>query len=378
VLAFAGAWSLGEIARTHVLTGFPWNLAGTVWAFAALPMQAAAWVGLHGLSLATVIVAALPTLGWRGLGTAAAMLAAGAAIGLLRLWPGEPAPAPVAIRIVQGNIPQSAKWDDALRAQHFRKYLVVWPETASPYDLVNDAVAREAAAMVLPEGGLLLAGHVRVQRQPALAVFNSLAVLDAEGRVLDSFDKAHLVPFGEYVPLRRILPLPTVVRSTLDFSAGPGPRTIDAGLAGVPSFGPLICYEAIFPGQVVASGARPGWLVNVTNDAWFGRISGPWQHLAAARFRAVEEGLPLVRAANTGISAVFDARGRTVGRLDLGATGVVAAPLPASRPPTLFAQTGVWGPAMLASFALLGGVMQRLMAYGRVHASKKKDERRSG
>jgi apolipoprotein N-acyltransferase len=389
VLAFAGAWSLGEIARTYVLTGFPWNLAGTVWAFGAAPMQGAAWVGLHGLSLATMIVAALPILGWRGMAAAAALLAAGAGLGVARLWPEEPAPAPVAIRIVQGNIAQGAKWDDTLRLQHFRKYLaltanappaeagetmvVVWPETASPYDLANDAVAREAAAMALPDGGLLLAGSVRVERQPTLAVFNSLVALDSDGRVVDRFDKAHLVPFGEYVPLRSILPLPTVVRSTLDFSAGPGPRTIDAGLSGVPAFGPLICYEAIFPGNVVAPGERPGWLVNITNDAWFGKISGPWQHLAAARFRAVEEGLPLVRAANTGISAVFDSRGRTVARLGLGATGVVAAPLPASAPPTLFAQTGVWVPAMLAMFALVGGLAQRRVAFMRMHPSKKID-----
>ena len=394
ILAFAGAWSLGEIARSYVLTGFPWNLVATVWAFNAAPMQAAAFVGVHGLSLATMIVAALPSLGRRGFAVAGAMLLAGAALGVARLWPEEHAPAPVALRIVQGNIAQGTKWDDALRAQHFRKYLaltanappagpdetmvVIWPETASPYLLASDSVAQQAAASVLPEGALLLAGSVRIEREPQLQVYNSMVVLDAGAALRDVFDKAHLVPFGEYVPLREFLPLPRIVRATLDFSAGPGPRSIDAGIAGVPPFGPLICYEAIFPGQVVAEGARPGWLVNITNDAWFGRVSGPWQHLAAARFRAVEEGLPLARAANTGISAVFDSRGREVARLGLGATGVIAAPLPAALPPTLFAQTGVWLPALLAMFALAAGLARRRVAFDGVSASKKLDDTAKG
>lgn len=377
--AFAGAWSLGEILRTYVLTGFPWNLAGTVWAFAALPMQAAAYVGLPGLSLATVLLCTLPMLGRRGWAAAVLLLTAGAGLGFARLWPAEPPPTPVAIRIIQGNIAQGTKWSESLRAQHFQKYLAltraapppgpgetlvaVWPETASPYPLASDEDARDLAAMALPEGGLLLAGSVRIARAPALRVFNSLVALDAEGTVRGIYDKAHLVPFGEYVPLRRLLPLPTVVRATLDFSAGPGPRTLDPGLPGVPAFGALICYEAIFPGAVVQPGRRPGWLVNITNDAWFGRTSGPWQHLAAARFRAVEEGLPLARAANTGISAVFDARGRELGRIGLGVTGVLAAPLPAAMPPTMFAQTGMWMPGILAVFVLLLGFYHHTVVF---------------
>jgi apolipoprotein N-acyltransferase len=374
LLAFTGAFSLGEMARGLVLTGFPWNLLGTAWAFGALPMQLAGFIGLNGLSLLTVLVACLPILGARGLLQAGVALLVGAAVGLARLWPQEPPPTAVAVRIVQGNIPQGAKWDEALRIQHFRKYLAltagadpaapgetmvaIWPETASPYLLVEDAIAREAAASVLPPGGLLLAGSVRIERVPGFRVFNSLVAIDSRGEVKDAFDKAHLVPFGEYVPLRRVLPLPTVVRSTVDFSAGPGPRTVDAGVPGVPPFGPLICYEAIFPGAVVAPGARPDWLVNVTNDAWFGRVSGPWQHLAAARFRAVEEGLPMVRAANTGISAVFDARGRTVARLGLGETGVIGAPLPAALSPPVFARLGVALPGVLALCAVILGLFR--------------------
>jgi apolipoprotein N-acyltransferase len=385
VLAFAGAWSLGELARTYILTGFPWNLMGTAWAFGALPMQGAAFVGLHGLSLATVLLAALPSLGRRALLPAAGLLAAGLLLGLARLWPAEPAPQPVAVRIIQGNIPQGLKWDNALRARHFEHYLrltaeapdpepgetfvAIWPETASPYFLAEDPGARQAIADVLPDGGLVLAGSVRVARQLELRVFNSLVAVDRRADVPATYDKAHLVPFGEYVPLRAILPLPRVVRSQVDFSPGAAPQTI--ALEGLPPFSPLICYEAIFPGAVVAPGARPAWLVNISNDAWFGRISGPWQHLAAARFRAVEEGLPLVRATNTGISAVYDSRGRTVARLGLGVAGVVATPLPSAGAATVFAHAGMWVPWMLASCAAVAGIWRRRVAFHGMDLFKK-------
>jgi apolipoprotein N-acyltransferase len=373
LLVFAGSWTLAELARGVVLTGFPWNLIGTVWAFDAVALQGAAYVGVHGLSLATMVLSGLPLLGgWRPLAMGAGAVALALALGVARLLAPEPAPHPVALRIVQGNVPQGQKWTDALRAGNFRKHLaltanappaapgettvVIWPETASPYLLATDAVAREAAASVLPEGGLLLAGTVRVERPP-FQVFNSLVGLDHLGQVRAVFDKAHLVPFGEYVPLRGVLPLETIVRGNVDFTAGPGPRTIDPQVAGVPPFSALICYEVIFPGQVVARDApRPEWLVNVTNDAWFGNSAGPRQHLAAARLRAVEEGLPVVRAANTGISAVFDSRGREVARLGLGVTGSIAAPLPAAWPGTVFAHTGVWGPFGLALVVLGLGV----------------------
>jgi apolipoprotein N-acyltransferase len=365
LLVFAGAWTLAELARGIMFTGFPWNLMGSVWAFDAIALQGAAYVGVHGLSLATMLLAGLPLMAGRrpvAMGGGAVVLAG--VLGVARLLAAEPAPHPVALRIVQGNVPQGQKWSDGLRAQHFRRHLaltanaapagpgettvVVWPETASPYLLATDAVAREAAASVLPEGGLLLAGTVRVERPPFQA-FNSLVGLDHLGELRAVFDKAHLVPFGEYVPLRAWLPLETIVRGNVDFSAGPGPRSIDPGVAGVPPFSPLICYEIIFSGRVVARDApRPQWLLNVTNDAWFGNSAGPRQHLAAARLRAVEEGLPVVRAANTGISAVFDSRGREVARLGLGVTGSIAAPLPAVWGATLFSHTGVWGPTLLA------------------------------
>jgi apolipoprotein N-acyltransferase len=386
VLGFAGLWVLSELARGVVLTGFPWNLMGSAWAFGSLPIQGAAWVGVHGLSLATVILALLPLV-WsrRAVAVGGAILAGGFAIGLLRLWPEEPTPAPVALRVIQGNIAQGHKWRDDLRAAHFRHYLqltastpppspeggegqvlVIWPETASPYLLASDSAARGFAADALPEGAVLLAGTPRLERlpegsNPPVRIWNSLVGLDDRGEVIATYDKHHLVPFGEFVPLRHVLPLQTIVPGNLDFSRGPGPRTVTlAGGLGVPAFSPLICYEVIFSGNVTAGGQRPGWMLNLTNDAWFGVSSGPFQHLAAARLRAVEEGLPLVRAANTGISAVFDARGRTVAALGLNQTGVIAAPLPAALPPTPFSRGGVLIPLVLALAAVGGGILLRI------------------
>lgn len=376
VLAFAGLWTLAEIARGYLLTGFPWNLLGTVWAFGALPVQGAAWIGTHGLSALTVVLACLPLVwGRTAWAVGGAVLAGGAAFGLVRIAAEEPPPGPTTIRVVQGNIAQAHKWRDELRIAHFRRYLgltagvppagadegpmvVIWPETASPYMLDSDATARSLAAGALPEGALLIAGSVRIERgaggsDPQVRVWNSLLAIDRSASVIGLYDKHHLVPFGEYVPLRNVLPIETVVPGNLDFSAGPGPRTLTLPGTGVPPFSPLICYEVIFPGNVVAPGERPAWLLNLTNDAWFGVSSGPYQHLASARMRAVEEGLPLVRAANTGVSAVFDARGRTVASLGLNRTGVIAAPLPAARAATPYARAGVWLPAGI-SILLLG------------------------
>lgn len=378
-LAFAAAWLAAEMLRGVLFTGFPWNLLGTVWAFASLPIQAAAWMGVHGLSLATVLLALAPLAGrrgWAGMGLALAVFAG---IGLIRLWPAEPEPEPVALVLVQGNVAQEAKWREDTRMPIFRRYIeltdngvraamaqapesrivVVWPETASPFLLASDARAAEMATAPLPPGALLLAGSVRAEFGAdgrASRVWNSLVALDAQGTVLDAYDKAHLVPFGEYTPLRGLLPIRIVV-SALDFTAGPGLRSIT--LPGLPAFGGLICYEVIFPGRVAAA-ERPGFLLNITNDAWFGVSAGPYQHLAAARLRAVEEGLPLVRAAQTGISTVLDARGRTVARMGLAETGVLLAPLPRPLPATPFAHLGLWIPglmlALISIFAIYGSI----------------------
>jgi apolipoprotein N-acyltransferase len=374
VLVFGGAWVLFELLRGFVFTGFPWNLLGTVWAFGALPVQGAAWVGVHGLSLATVLVVATPLLGRRAMLSGAAALAGFALFGLVRLWPAEPEPQRAGLLIVQGNIAQEVKWREEHRIPILRRYIegtreaalaalrelpedhglvVIWPETAVPFLLADDPEVRQLVAGALPQRAMLLSGSVRAEFGPdrrARRVFNSLVAVDPAGEVRGVADKVHLVPFGEYMPLSGLLPI-RVVQGGMDFTPGENLQPVRAGW--VPPFGALICYEVIFPAMVVPR-ERPEWLVNLTNDAWFGISAGPWQHLATARLRAVEEGLPLARAAQTGISAVFDARGREVARLGLGETGVLRAPLPSPRGPTPFARLGLLLPAMLAGacFAL--------------------------
>ncbi|MBY0337748.1 MAG: apolipoprotein N-acyltransferase [Acetobacteraceae bacterium] len=361
-LAFAGAWVLAELARGVLFTGFPWNLLGTAWAFAAWPIQAASLFGTHFLSFVTVLAACLPSLrDWRAVGAAAALVALLLGYGGWRMAGGPPPPEAVRIVVVQGNIAQDLKWDEDQRLPIFQRYVAltqlgaqaaaqahpeapvvaVWPETASPYLLTQDPDAIRLAASALPPRGLLLAGTVRAQwtsEGRVSALYNSLAAVTALGEFAGVYDKHHLVPFGEYMPLGGLLPI-RMVTGGVDFSAGPGPRTV--ALPGVPPVSPLICYEVIFPGAVVASENRPAWLLNVTNDAWFGVSAGPFQHLAAARLRAVEEGLPLVRAAQTGISAIFDSQGRVVARMGLMATGTLGEWLPGAGPPTLFSRLGL-------------------------------------
>jgi len=379
IAAFAGAWVLAELLRGFLFTGFPWNLLGTVWAFAALPLQPAAFIGVHGLSLLTVLLASLPALQsrrWAGAGVV--VLVAWMAFGAWRLAEPAPPPQPVRLVLVQGNIAQDVKWQADQRMPIFQRYLAltelaaraareaepqatiaaIWPETASPFLLAQDEQARRLAAATLPANSVLLAGAIRAEwaADGSLArVFNSLVGVGPDASVLGVADKVHLVPFGEYMPLGGLLPIRMVVGG-MDFSAGPGLRNLEIG--ALPPIGPLICYEVIFPGQVIGP-QRPDWLLNVTNDAWFGLSAGPFQHLAAARLRAVEEGLPMVRAAQTGISAVFDSRGRLQARLGLGQTGTVSAWLPAPEPPTIFAFQGLAIPVILSLALMLPATLLR-------------------
>ncbi|HEX7970327.1 MAG TPA: apolipoprotein N-acyltransferase [Stellaceae bacterium] len=214
---------------------------------------------------------------------------------------------------------------------------VIWPEAAAPPLLERLPDVRQLMAEIVPPGGLLITGAERaepVQGWPPQHFWNSVVALDDRGEIVATYDKAHLVPFGEYVPLRGVLPMDKIAPSVGDFTAGPGPRTLK--LAGLPPVSPLICYEAIFPGAVIDPAQRPAWLLNVTNDAWYGFTSGPFQHLAIARVRAVEEGLPLVRAANNGVSAVIDPYGRLIAKLNLDSIGVVDSPLPRALGPTTY------------------------------------------
>ncbi len=371
VLVLAAAWTAMEWFRGVAFTGFPWNSLGIVWTPFDGMIQLASVTGVFGLTLITVIVAAAPALvsgdpesrRWLPLAAVGVLLGVVWAGGIWRLdGAGEAMVPGVKLRLVQANISQRLKWRPELRGRHFAQYLalsrsgegvthVIWPETAAPFVVANDSARRRIMASVIPPGGLLLTGSIRTTPRgiTPFRVWNSLHAIDRNGRITATYDKFHLVPFGEYVPFRSLLDFTKLTAGRTDFSRGSGPRTLV--LEGLPPVSPLICYEAIFPGRVVDPAARPGWLLNVTNDAWFGISSGPYQHFASARFRSVEEGLPLVRAANTGISAVVDSYGRIVAKLDLGVQGVLDAPLPqALATPPPFARFGGW-----ILFALIAG-----------------------
>ncbi|MGB0749461.1 MAG: apolipoprotein N-acyltransferase [Magnetospiraceae bacterium] len=373
VLVFAVAWAVAEWARGHVFTGFPWNLLGSVWGDYPVMMQTAAWFGLHGLGLLTTVAAAAPVAFlWgrsRGIGLTVAswgMMAVFGFYGAAVLGP--VAETAVTLRIVQPNIKQSEKWKPENREPIFSTMLmlsgrgappnapkpdfILWPETATPFYLDRQVFARAAMGTLVAKGGVVISGTPRrsTEADGTERLWNSALALDTDGRIVATYDKAHLVPLGEYVPLSDILPLPKLAAGGIDYSPGPGGGVMT--FPGLPSVAPLICYEVIFP-EEVAPGARPDWLYNLTNDAWFGTSTGPYQHLVAARFRAVEQGLPVIRAANTGISAVIDPRGRVLARIDLGQAGVIDATLPAPLPPTLYARYRDAVPAVLA-LVLLG------------------------
>lgn len=377
-LALAGAWTLADLLRQFVATGFPWNPLGSAWEFPGRLgdafIQPAAWIGAPGLTLLTLLLAATPALGRRVMAGGVAALALWAGLGTWRLAsPAPPAP-DVSVVLVQGNVAQMQKWEAARARDIFGRYLeltrdgvaeararrpartpvTVWPESASPYLLEEDAGAR-AALMQATGGAPALVGSVRFDAGGAPR--NSLLAITGAGAVTTVYDKWHLVPFGEYSPAW----LPPELRLMPGgFVAGPGPLSLH--VPGLPAAGALICYEAIFPAAVVDAADRPAWLVNITNDAWFGDSSGPRQHLQAARLRAVEEGLPLLRAANTGISAGFDANGRALGRLGIDRAGVLVLDLPGALPPTVFARLGLAAPGVLAALTLLAAWSPRWLA----------------
>ena len=364
-LTLGCAWTLGEWLRAHLFTGFPWNQLGYAWGGSDAAMQAAALFGVYGLSLATVLAASAPAaFGWRGLAGGLAGLALLWAGGALRLAGAEVAEVEgVRFRIVQPNIDQRDKWRRELMRGNFERHLqlssapgageathYVWPETAVPYLTGDMAWQVPLMADLLKPGGLLFAGATRVVGPP-LQAWNSLYAIGPAGRARAVYDKHHLVPFGEYLPLRRLLAplgLAGVAASEHDFLPGPGPELWR--FPGLPPVQPLVCYEIIFPHEIESEAQ---WLLNVTNDAWFGRTSGPHQHLAMARFRAVENGVPVLRSANTGISAAIDPYGRETDRLPLGEAGAFDTPLLQALPPTPYR---LWGDPPLLALLLLGTV----------------------
>lgn len=344
-LLFAVSYGVMEWLRGHLLTGFPWNLPGYAFGFSTTLLQTASLIGGYGLTILAVLFSISFAFLFKKRGSlavsSAILLIAMTAFGWLRLQqPVETVPG-IYLRLVQANIPQSLKWDREQVYANFYKYIhlsqikaprpvthVIWPETAVPFPVDRNRAPRMEMARAVPKDGLLIFGAPRIDGEDRL--YNSLIAMDGRGEIIGHYDKSHLVPFGEYVPLSKILPLKKLTAGLTDYSAGPGPETVT--LPGLPPFSPLICYETIFPGAVEKPDLSARFLLNVTNDAWYGQTTGPYQHLAASQMRAVEQGLPMVRSANTGISAVIDPFGRIAAFLPLGATGTLETELPQPLP----------------------------------------------
>ncbi|RMC32882.1 apolipoprotein N-acyltransferase [Paracoccus alkanivorans] len=367
-MGIVSALILSDWLRGWIFTGLPWALTGHVWIGTPIA-QTAAWTGAIGLSALTLIAAALPALLWRSSGNpvigalpgvvlSILLVGSGWAAGLARQAQPLPPDTGLRLRIVQPNAEQRLKWDPEWSGVFFRRLLdlsaepgprdlVIWPETAVNF-LLNDAGDILPAMSRAADAPLVMG----IQRQEGSRYYNSLAAVAPGGEVISIYDKFHLVPFGEYVPwgdeLARLGIGAFAAQQGNGYSAGPGPQVTT--LPGLPAFQPLICYEAIFPQHMRGLDNRPGWLLQITNDGWFGKFSGPYQHLAQARLRAIETGLPLIRAANTGVSAVIDAHGDIRQSLPLGESGKIDAKLPGALPPTRWAS---WGPAPVVLLALI-------------------------
>ena len=370
ILVFATALGLTELARGHLFTGFPWNSFGYALADQLWLGQFASVVGVEGLTFVALAIFAAPAVlvdacrgGPRLVAVAGLALLALAGFGALRLAGAEAGVDPrLKVRVLQPEIPQDMKSQDSERDTIMDTYvalsdeargpgrsgfadvgLLVWPESAFPFLLSRtpDALARIGRS--LAPGSVLVTGSVRGERRPdgsGADFWNSLHMVADDGSILATYDKIHLVPFGEFLPFQALLEsigLEQLTRQRGGFATGD--RRSIISLPQGPRFRPLICYEAIFPEEIASDEERPDFLLNITNDAWFGRTPGPYQHAAQARVRAVEQGLPMVRSANGGVSSVVDAYGRTIATLPLGARDVLDAPLPLPIAPTIFVTT---------------------------------------
>ena len=355
IIGLAVVWAAAEYLRSVVFTGFPWGLLGYTWINTPIA-QWASITGSFGLVFITTfggllmlsfpskrIAAPIVTLGFFG---------ALFVIGAWRVPNAQIIPEKnIRVRLVQPNAPQHQKWDPDWVGVFFRRSLeltsapakepvdlVIWPETAVPFALQDNAGDLQILSDAAGPNTQIIAGIRRFEDD---MLYNSLVQIDEKGGLLAVYDKSHLVPFGEYVPFSEYLPglgLRGFAANLQGFSSGDGPKVIST--PNLPSYLPLICYEAIFPSNARVDGNRPEFLLQITNDAWFGKYIGPYQHLVQMQFRAIEQGLPAARSANTGVSAVIDPYGRIVSRLNLNEKGFLDADLPVPLAPTLYARSG--------------------------------------
>lgn len=394
ILMLAACLTLFEYLRSFVATGFPWNSLAYAAYFNPVTMQTASLIGLYAMTAFVVLVAAFPLFVFVDRKRKAAkypfmillsLLLVGGHVGY-GLWRIDGTVhgnvEGLTLRLVQPAVDQAEKFDRSKEAELFQRYLdlsvsevdgkklsdvshLIWPESAFPFLLTERRDALSAIAAMLPDGTGLITGAARRESlegsdRPEL-VFNSVYVIDHEGLIVSAADKVHLVPFGEYLPLQGFaedMGLQQITQVEGGFSAGNSRRLLSTGVG--PSFLPLICYEIIFSGDINSEQGRAGWILNLTNDAWFGMTPGPYQHVRQAIVRGVEEGLPVVRVANNGISGVYTALGEPVAQLELGDRGVVDASLPAALEATIFSRNGTvifW--IILASFFVAGAIPSR-------------------
>lgn len=345
ILLLASGWCLSEWFRGFFLTGFPWNPVSSVLAVSPNLIQTLAWWGTYGLSLVIVIVFAWPAVwlnkpNWK---TFALMLLSPIALAILWEYgafviahrPKINHGKAIMVRLVQPSIPQSLKWDKNALEQNVKEYVelshghdsnhidfTLWGETAVPYDLTYDMEQVRKIRSSSPRYGYLISGFVRYEPDGnRYKPFNSFGVINRQGSLVAVYDKSHLVPFGEYIPLREYLPewVKPVANTISEFGRGIKFETIKIG--NYPEFAPLICYEIIFSDEIVRKDNKPKWAIVLTNDGWYGVSSGPYQHLVAAQMRAVEEGISIVRSANSGISAVINPYGEVTAQIPLGERG---------------------------------------------------------
>lgn len=399
ILVLAVALSSFEWLRGHVLTGFPWNVPGYALTYPLALMQSAGLLGIYGLTTVAIIVFAAPLVLMldapagparrqaltRGGVIAALPLAAMFTYGAIRLSPGAPPDVEgVRIRIVQPSIPQREKWLPDKQGAIFLEHLelsrrnaqgttdnlagithLIWPEAAMPFRPLDHPEALAEIGKLLPQGTFLLSGGLRVVSGPdgtGRTAYNSLMGFGENGALASVYDKIHLVPFGEYLPMQQSLEalgLEQLTRMRGGFTPGITPRPLFR-LGALGPFGVLVCYEAIFPAAAIQGEERPGVLINVTNDGWFGNTTGPRQHFHQTRLRAVEEGVPILRAANNGISAAIDPYGRVLADLGMNEKGVIDTPLPAAIAPPPYARFGDWiFLALLTAVAVTAGLTAR-------------------
>jgi apolipoprotein N-acyltransferase len=382
LISAAVCFTAMEYLRGHLFTGFPWNLLGYAFMPSPLFMQTSALIGVYGLTFITVLVAATAAIFIPGpsgpaihvrrtLVLSASLVAAHIGYGAYVLTGSKTEMVPdVNLRIVQPAIDQSRKWDPAYAVPIMENYFdltntnkgpkaasagsfthIIWPESVFPFILTERRDMLSQLADLLPAETKLITGAMRREANAQDRTFNALLVIDGNGEIISAYDKTHLVPFGEYLPFHGLLESIGLQQLTQRgaFSAGTQRKSIS--VPATPRFLPLICYEIVFSGSLIKHWERPKWIVNLTNDAWFGLTAGPHQHAHQSRVRAVEEGIPLVRAANTGISMVVDPYGRVIESLQLGVRGTVDSGLPKAGPVTWFAIHGNW-PTLILICAL--------------------------